>query len=251
VLRTRKLALTAFSAVAVTSVGFIAGATLIAASIGSPAAVGGKGTGCGAAGHCSSDSTDAFATWFGALPPYNFANINPSRGSFVSRPRGGPVTITPVQTVVNVQISAGATQVFGCFLVPDSAFVVSRDLQSATLNATLDTPCPAPLTPLLADLQGGGAPLMPALDSTAVSVSVTWTGPGAAFSQTQVFNQHCAGFTSTFQQHGLSSQANATGTVSMPDGTVLALGKADIAGTDSATTVQTSNGTPGTVCLAS
>src|SRR5258708_19979758 len=100
---------------------------------------------------------------------------------------------------------------FGCFVVPDSQFAVSKDLQSATLNATRTAgeTCPGFMTPLLgaiqaAPLAGGGGPPGGGL-SLPLTVNVTWTGPGAAFKSTSSSTQTCAGFTSTFHIHGSPS----------------------------------------------
>src|SRR5260370_9889546 len=148
------------------------------------------------------------------------------------RPRGGPATITPVETVVNIKIFTGTGPgAFGCFVIPDSQFAVSQDLQSATLNATLTAgeTCPGFMTPLLgaiqaAPLAGGGGPPGGGL-SLPLTVNVTWTGPGAAFKSTSSSTQTCAGFTSSFHSQGPSSQAKAYGnTLAFGYGSTLPLG---------------------------
>jgi hypothetical protein len=256
--RTRKLALTALSAVAVTSVGFIAGATLIAASIGSAAAVGGKGAGCGiGASQCRISQTDAFAAWFSGDPTAVFptVTINPTRSTFVMKPRNGPATITPLETIVTVQFSTPTVNGFGCFVVPDSAFVVSRDLQSASLNATLDpavNACPGLMTPqlgaALADPGPGGGAL-PGGGLPAMTVSVTWTGPGLAFHSTNTSTQTCGGFTSTFHTQGLSSNSTANGSLTFVGGGAPALGFTPSAGVDDFNTIINSNGFPPATCI--
>jgi hypothetical protein len=258
--RTRRLALTALSAVAVTSVGFITGATLIAASIGSPAAATGKGGGCGiGASQCRISQTDAFAAWFSGDPTIlgPAAIINPTRGTFVMKPRGGPATITPLETVVTVQFSTPTINGFGCFVVPDSAFVVSRDLQSATLNATLNpnaNACPGLMTPQLGAAQAGpvlGGIGAPGGGLPAMTVSVTWTGPGLAFHSTSSSTQACGGFTATFHTQGSSSQSNANGNLTFADGSTLALGSTLSAGVDDFNSIINSNGFPPAQCIAS
>jgi hypothetical protein len=259
VLRTRKLALTALSAVAVTSVGFIAGATLIAASIGSPAAAGGKGGPCGfGASQCRISQTDAFAFWFTGDPiTGNQVNINATRSTFVMRPRGGPATITPLETVVNISTfspvtGAGAGE---CFVIPDSQFVVSSDLQAATLKATLTTDelCPGFMTPQLGASQaapsagGGGAPGGGL--SLPLTVNVTWTGPGLAFKSTSTSNQTCGGFASTFHTQGSTSQATVNGnTLGFGDGSTLFLGTTTGASVDDFNSIISSNGFPPVQC---
>ena len=260
--RTRRLALTALSAVAVTSVGFIAGATLIAANIGSPAAAAGKGGPCGfGASQCRISQTDAFAFWFTGDPVTgNQVNIDATRSTFVMRPRGGPSTITPLETIVNVSTFSPTTGVGTgeCFVIPDSQFVVSSDLQSATLKATLtaDELCPGFMTPQLGASQaapssgGGGAP--GGRFSLPLTVNVTWTGPGLAFKSTSTSTQTCGGFISTFHMQGSSSQANANGnSLGFGDGSTLFLGTTTGASVDDFNTTISSNGVPPPQCLAS
>ena len=260
--RTRRLALAALSAGAVTAVSFIAGATIIAASINSPAAApGGKG-GCGiGSGQCTITQLDAFGFWFTGDPiTGQQVSIDPVRSTFVMRPRGGPAVITPFQTIVNISIfsSAGGVGTGACFVIPDSQFVVSSDLQHATLIATLtaNEMCGGPLTPQLGTLQaapfaGGGGPPPGGGLSLPLTVNVTWTGPGAAFHTTNNSMQTCAGFTSSFHTQGASSQANANGnTLVFGDGSTLALGNSLSAGVDDFRTMIISNGVPGPQCIA-
>ncbi len=70
---------------------FIAGATIIAASINSPAAAGGKG-GCGiGSGQCTITQQDAFGLWLIGDPiTGQQVSIDPVRSTFVMHPRGGP-----------------------------------------------------------------------------------------------------------------------------------------------------------------
>src|SRR5258708_13154934 len=96
--RTRRLALAALGAGAVTAVSFIAGATLISATINSPAAAGGKGFGCGiSAGQCSINQTDAFAFWFSGAPtnPGPQGSIHPFPTTFHITPHRAPPTTPP------------------------------------------------------------------------------------------------------------------------------------------------------------
>jgi hypothetical protein len=170
------------------------------------------------------------------------------------RPRGGPATITPLETVVTIQLSTPTVNGFGCFVVPDSAFVVSADLQTATLNATLDPNanlCPGLMTPLLANAQagplpGGGGP--PGGGLPAMTVSVTWTGPGLAFHSTNSSTQTCGGFTSNFHTQGSSSSSNANGTVTIVGGATMALGSTVSAGVDDFNSVINANGMPSPLC---
>jgi hypothetical protein len=243
-------------------VSFIAGATIIAASINSPAAApGGKG-GCGiGSGQCTITQLDAFGFWFIGDPiTGQQVSIDPVRSTFVMRSGGGPAVVTPLQTIVNVSIFSSTGAGSGaCFVIPDSQFVVSSDLQHATLNATLTAGemCGGALTPQLGTLQaapfaGTGGPPPGGGLSLPLTVNVTWTGPGAAFHTTSNSTQTCAGFTSSFHTQGSSSQANANGnTLVFGDGSTLALGSTLAAGVDDFKTSITSNGFPGPMCIAS
>ncbi|HXI97117.1 MAG TPA: hypothetical protein VNF91_10130 [Candidatus Acidoferrum sp.] len=259
--RTRRLALTVLSAGVVTAVSFVTGATLIAASVNSPAAAGGKG-GCGiGAGQCTITQLDAFAFWFTGDPTNpQQVSIDAVRSTFVMRSPGGPAVITPFQTMVNVSVFSAitGTGTGACFVIPDSQFAVSSDLQHASLNATLtaDETCGGALTPLLSSLQaapfaGGGPPPGGGL-ALPLTVNVTWTGPGLAFKSTTNATQTCGGFTSSFHTQGASSQANANGnTLVFGDGSSLALGSTLSAGVDNFRSSIISNGFPGPQCLAS
>jgi hypothetical protein len=261
--RPRRLALAALSAGTVTAVSFIAGATIIAASINIPsAAPGGKG-GCGiGSGQCTITQQDAFAFWFTGDPiTGQQVTIDPVRSTFVMRPHGGPPVVTPVQTIVTVSIFSPATGTgpSACFVIPDSQFVVSSDLQHATLIATLtaDETCGGAMTPLLGTLQaaplaGKGGPPPGGSLVLPLTVNILWTGPGLAFHSTSNSTQTCGGFTSGFHTQGSSSQANANGnTLGFGDGTSLFLGSAPGAGVDDFKTLITSNGVPGPQCIAS
>lgn len=260
--RTRRLALAALSAGAVTAVSFVAGATMIAASINSPAAASGGKGGCGVgSGQCTITQLDAFATWFIGDPiTGQQVSIDPIRSTFVMRSHGGPV-VTPFQTMVSVSIFSSATGIGtgSCFVIPDSQFVVSSDLQQASLNATLtaDEMCGGPMTPQLGTLQaapfaGGGGPPPGGGLALPLTLNVTWTGPGAAFKNISNSTQTCAGFTSTFHTDGSSSQSNANGnTLVFGDGSTLALGSTLSAGVDNYRSMIMSNGVPGPKCIAS
>jgi hypothetical protein len=224
------------------------------------AAPGGKG-GCGiGAGQCTITQLDAFASWFSPTSP-QVVSIDAIRSTFVMRPRGGgPAVITPLQTIVSVSIfsvvTGGGTS--ACFVIPDNEFVVSGDLQHATLKATLSNMCGGAMTPQLGALQaaplsgsggsgggsGGGGLALP------LTVNVTWTGPGLAFHSTSNSTQTCGGFTSSFHTQGSSSQANANGnSLGFGDGTSLVLGNTLGAAVDDFNSLITSNGFPGPQCV--
>ena len=146
-----------------------------------------------------------------------------------------------------------------CFVIPDNQFVVSSDLQHASLNATLtaDEMCGGALTPLLGTLQaapsdGKGGPPPGGSLVLPLTVNITWTGPGLAFHSTSNSTQTCGGFTSSFHTQGSSSQANANGnTLGFGDGSSLVLGGTPNAGVDDFKSLINSNGFPGPQCVSS
>jgi hypothetical protein len=103
----------------------------------------------------------------------------------------------------------------GCFVIPDSAFVVSRDLGSATLNATVnesDT-CPFFSVPFgnpgaAAAGPGGGGFTFPLI------VTGSWTGTGVTAMSDDQGTFRCAGFVSTTHNQ-TRSQFSAAVTVSI------------------------------------
>lgn len=206
----------------------LAAVTLIAAAF----ATGGvasaqKGAGCGPGNlRCTDDVTDANGFWQPNDPNVFFAQISPFRGTFSFAQHGVGPPVVQHSTIVSIQIDGSQGFGFGCFVVPDSAFVVGSDLQTATLSTTVtaDETCPGFAQPVIsgpggsAGFQpGGGIPLP-------LTVNLTWTGPGAAFSSTSDTVSHCVGTTETIHFSGEQTQARATGTLTLPDSTVVNLG---------------------------
>ena len=253
-----KLVVAGLTAAVVATTGFLVGSTLIAAGM-APLSQG-KGGGCGPGPiKCNSDQLDASAFWQ-SEDLTSFVSFSANRGSFVVRPRGGPAIVTPPETMVFVSFATPTIAGSNCFVVPDSAFVISRDIQSASLHVTLtgDMQCFGFATPLFQDIgaipaagggggSGGDIPLP-------LGVDVTWKGPGLPFAFTTTSSEHCGGFTATFQLRGLSSQAIANGSFTVPDPTVPGhvittdLGPTNFAGADQISMQQISNGVPGSLC---
>ncbi len=134
--RTRRLALAALSAGAVTAVSFIAGATIIAASINSPAAAGGgKGGCCIGSGQCTITQQDAFRILVHRRPNHRATGEHRSGpGSTFVRciPEADRRWSRPFRRSSSVSIFSSSPTGIGtgaCFVIPDSQFVVSSDLQ--------------------------------------------------------------------------------------------------------------------------
>src|SRR5258705_5981635 len=186
-----------------------------------------KGVGCGTGNlRCTDQVTDANGFWMLTGPDLYYVQISPSRGTFSFQQHGSGPAVIQHSTVLNIQLAGSSSYGFGCFVIPDSAFVVSKDLQTATLNATLtaDEACPGFAQHLIPGTRpgqaayppGGGIPLP-------LQVSVTWTGPGAAYSSVSDTTSHCTGTTVTIHFSDRSSQARATGTLTLPDSRTIAL----------------------------
>jgi hypothetical protein len=130
---------------------------------------------------------------------------------------GAPVVEQP-GTVLNVFVPEG----FGCWIIPDSAFVVASDLSGATLNihAMPGMVCPGffvgSATGGKPGLQsalgfGGGGP--PPNQITDITVNLTWAGSGALWTNGNSGTSKCMGYVASF--HGTFDYefATATGTV--------------------------------------
>lgn len=130
---------------------------------------------------------------------------------------GAPVVEQP-GTVLNVSVQDG----FGCWIIPDSAFVVASDLSGATLNihAMPGMVCPGffvgSATGGKPGLQsalgfGGGGP--PPNQITDITVNLTWVGSGALWTNANSGTSKCMGYVANF--HGTFDYefSTATGTV--------------------------------------
>jgi hypothetical protein len=195
-------------------------ATITLASVG---AAGGFGQG---PGKFTFTDTSAFANFFN--PSDNSSlNVSVDHGTFMFRSRGGPLQ-TAVMTVLNVSRfvpdpnnPSGPPLVSEsfCRLIPDSAFVVSSDLQTATLNAVDQTTgCfgfQVAVTGAVPDAGfagggGGGGPEPP------LTVIASWTGTGLVGMSENQGNFMCGGFVSTMHNRNQSALSSFV-TVTIPD----------------------------------
>jgi len=190
-------------------------ATLTIVSVG---AAGGFGQG---AGKFTFTDTAAFANFF---DPSNNSSINVSvdHNTFMFRARAGGPLQTQVMTVLNVsQFVPDPNNPNGpplvsnsvCLAIPDAAFVVSSNLQTATLNAVdQSTLCPGfmvAVTGAVADAGkpgpggGGGGFKLP------LTVTGTWTGTGLTADSENQGNFRCGGFVSTTHTHNQSALSSS------------------------------------------
>lgn len=192
---------------------------LAALTVASVGAAGGFGQ---APGHYTFNDSTATASFFNPVDQSN-QNISVDRSLFRFRPKSGGGSTVQNMTVLSVDVFVPApdptqppiTAASGCFVIPDSDFVVSGDLQHASLNATVnesDT-CPALLTPVLGAAPakggggGGGGFTFP------LTVTASWTGTGLVGVSSDEGSFRCGGFASTTDsrvQSALSSVVTAS-----------------------------------------
>lgn len=130
---------------------------------------------------------------------------------------GAPVVEKP-GTVLNVSEQSA----YGCWIIPDSAFVVASDLSGATLNvhATPDMQCPGffvgsatggkPGLQSALGFGGGGPPPTPITD---IVVNLAWTGSGALWTNRNSGSSKCLGYVATFRSTFDYEYSTATGTL--------------------------------------
>lgn len=179
-------------------------------------------------GHSQVTDTNAFADLADSTGSIH-ANSSVDRGmqTFKAKSTSGPPVVMGPATMLNLEVDVPNGVAFGCWIIPDSAFSVSRDLSSATLMTTV-TPgaseCPGPplsaatgarpgLEALSLQPLGGGPPGSLGFIGPA-QISLTWTFLGAVEQSRFTSNASCAGFLSNAQGSDDHAVANAAGTLS-------------------------------------
>jgi hypothetical protein len=172
--------------------------------------------------------------------------VNRGLNSYQPEAGKGQRTVTN-STMVQLSIFSATGTTFGCFTIDPSNFIVSKNLQSASLRTTLTTAnmCPgvgAPVTGKsdVAPPAGnvGGIPLP-------ITIDLTWTGLGVTATTRDRSSFDCLDYStqSTYVSH--TSGAIASGTVSALTGAF----KADVAGVSSTDTRLDISGTPNPACF--
>lgn len=171
-----------------------------------------------------------FTDWSANANFYDPSGANYSSSVYVDRGTqsfkqkhtpGAPVVELP-GTILSVNEQSATTQEYGCWIIPDSAFVIASDLSSASVNvhATADMQCPgfyvSGATGGKPQLQsaigyGGGGP--PPTRITDIIVNLTWTGSGAAWNNKNSGSSKCQGYSLTFRGTFDYEYSTATGTV--------------------------------------
>lgn len=187
----------------------IAGALgVLTVALATSAAAGGGG-GFGGPGSFKFDDSNAYANFVDSTGTvYSTVSVDRGMQSFKLRHTPGAPVVEQFGTVLNVIEQSGKSFNFGCWVIPDSAFVVANDLSSASLNvhATSDLLCPGYYI-------GGAAGGKPGLQSafgygggggggssliTDITVNLTWTGNGALWHNDGQQLSHCQSYTNTF-----------------------------------------------------
>jgi len=189
-------------------------------------------------GHFSTNFADGNAYWYSTAD----ASINVNRNTFIFRPsrNGGPASIYHA-TLLYVTINTPTFSGSDCFQIPDSDFVQSNGVQSATLNAYVDASnlCYGFATALDGTLAGAGCgkgcPPPPVADiPLPMTVSLTWSGNGVTTSSVSSAHSICAGFNMAGQASDKSAYSTAAGTLTFYDGVTspVVLSASDFASVD-------------------
>ena len=199
-----------------TAVALISAATLAVVAAG-----GGFGQ---APGHYNFSDTNAFTFGIDSTRQETL-NLSVDTGTFLFKPKGGGgfqrqagMTILSIDVEMQTDPTLPGTSVAnGCFIISSpNQFVVSTDLQTATLNATLNPSDSCFFGPLV--LVRGATPVKEGGGgggnfgfSYPLNVAVTWTGTGAATSSTDQGTTMCQSFHAITHTTNLSaSSANVS-----------------------------------------
>jgi len=205
-------------------------------------------------GHSSTEFADASASWFpDANNPY-FVDLTVSRSTFVFRPTENSGGTPIIQRGTMLIIFVEGASFFGsdCFMIPDTDFVVSTDVQSAALNATVNANnrCQGfgqSLQDIAAGKPGGGPPPVVGFQFP-LTVSASWSGNGATVAIVSDARESCAGFSLEGHISDSSARGTATGLVSMP-GLTVTTPSTDQAGMDEGALVTDTQGVPPLSCF--
>jgi hypothetical protein len=151
----------------------------------------------------------------GPPAPTLMVSVNQGLNSFQPMHPRGPRIVTNSTMVFLTEFDATGAGGSGCFVVPAGEFTVAKDLQSASLHATLtaDEACPGYGTPVTAGKNlnayaggggGGGGLILP------ITVDVTWTGNGVVSTYKDRSSFECL----SYSEDGTSSYRDSSGSAS-------------------------------------
>jgi hypothetical protein len=182
------------------------------------AAVAAGGLGPGKYTFDSSSANAFFGMGKKGGPPSPSWSVSVNHGLNSFKPKDGARTVYNNTIVYVSEWDATGNGGYGCFVVPDSAFVVARDLSSASLHASLtaDEACPGYATPVAGgkDAFAGGSSGL----ALPISVDLTWTATGAVTTYDQSFSLQCLSYNESGNSSNKSTGAGATGTISALNG---------------------------------
>ena len=181
------------------------------------AAVAAGGMGPGKYTFNSSSANAFFGMGKKGGPPVSSWQVSVNQGLNSFKPTDPPgERIVNDSTMVFVsEFDASGRGGFGCFVVPNGSFTVSRAIQSAELHATLtaDEACPGFGTPVggsqeVAFPSGNAGLTLP------ITVDVSWSATGAVTTFDQSFRIQCLDYNVDGNGANQSTNAGATGTIS-------------------------------------
>ncbi len=142
-------------------------------------------------------------------------SVNQGLNSFKPMHPNGPRVVADSTMVFVTEFDALGDGGFGCFVIPDSNFTVSRNLQTAALHTTLtaDEACPGYGAPVGGSKDvifagGNGGLHLP------ITVDVAWSASGAVTTFKQSFSLQCLDYTEAGSSTNLSTGAGASGSIS-------------------------------------
>ncbi len=204
-------------------------------------------------GHFSTGFADASGDWFPDQNSPTFVQLSVDRNEFVFRPtqNSGGTSVMQHATILVVQFK-GQSFGFDCFVIPDSAFVVGSDVQSASVNVTITDPatrCPGFAVPFAGVASGkaggpppgGGIPLP-------LTVSASWSGNGATATTTSDDRSSCGGLIMEDHLNVSSARATATASLTMP-GLTITTSPTSQASVDQGNVVSDVEGSPNPLCF--
>lgn len=196
---------------------------LLSVALAGTAAAGGGGF--AGPGHFQFSDTTAYATFGDPYSGSSSTSVYLDRGQLsfkLKRTPGAPV-VQKFGTMLSVNESSATTSAYGCWIIPDSAFVVARDLSSGSVNvhATADMQCPGVFVGsatggkpgLQSSIYGGGGGGVPPTVITDIVVNVTWTGNGGLWKNSNSGTSKCGSYNANFHGTFDYEYSTATGTV--------------------------------------
>ena len=149
-----------------------------------------------------------------------FISVDRGMQTFKVRGVNGPPTMVGPETVLTyTSFNPDGSFAFGCFVIPDSSFVVGASLATATLKVdpSVEQPCPGVPVPSSAGGRPGLSNVSPEAGGggggggdTPITANLIWTSNGAVWSYSFVNSSKCQNAV----VHTTGSSQNTSGTVS-------------------------------------